>query len=51
MTAGQARQVRSKRRGRAPRVNVMPDNRVVIGQTSVDAERVIATLREHGLIV
>ncbi len=38
------------RRGRQARVTVTEDNRVRIGKMAVDAERVIAALREHGLI-
>lgn len=33
-----------------PRGRATPTNRVVIGQDSIAAERVIAALREHGLI-
>jgi len=41
---------KAARRGRPPRVTVTEDNRIRIGKTAVDAERVIAVLREHGLI-
>lgn len=46
----ESRKVKRPKRGRAPRISVTPDNRLLIGKTSVDAERVIAALRQHGLL-